>query len=277
MNLEFPVVERPLQELEFYVTDLRGPEKKRRTGECTRIVVRTGLYRDWHYKAGFRTPRIPWVGMLVAGGFLGTMLLCFNRGTKPRVVAFEEPPALIIVDWPKLEPEPEETSSDANDMKGEEGIEAPSLPDVPTSVAIESSFVQEIDYSSFRPASNVSNTSLSAIPAIIRHGAGSTGKNLKDLFNLADLDRIPEPVFQPIPKVTDEMLGGYTQVRATVEFIVTKTGEVTDAQIIDADTRRIGDIAASAITRWKFRPGIKSGRAVNTRMRQPLYFKVTGS
>jgi protein TonB len=231
---------------------------------------------DWHYRRGFSGSRVPWFGMSVAGALLALGLLGFNQRPKPVAAAVEEPPAIEIVDWPKAAPDPEESSSELADAPTEEGIDAPSLPDVPTSVSIENSFVQEIDYSSFRPKNEVSMANLSAIPAIVRHGGGNGRRDLKDLFNLADLDRIPQPVFQPLPKITDEMLGGYPEARATLEFIVTKTGEVIDVQVVDADTRKIGEAAATAIARWKFRPGYKGGRAVNSRMRQPMFFKPAG-
>jgi len=275
MNFGYPVLERPLQEIELYVTDHPRLARPRRSKTGLGLLDEPEAYQDWHYTCGYRSSRIPWIGMSVAAGLIAVSLLAFNHRPKAKKVIYEESAALELVDWPKLAPEPEETSSDTNEARADEGVEAPTLPDVPTSVSIENSFVQEIDYSSFRPNNTVSSTSLSAIPAIVRHGGGGTGRKLSDLFNIADLDRVPQAVFQPIPKVTVDMLGGYPKARATVEFIVTKTGEVIEARVIDADTSKVGDLAASAISRWKFRPGMKNGRAVNTRMRQPMYFTST--
>ena len=62
----------------------------------------------------------------------------------------------------------------------------------------------------------------------------------------------------------------------TVEFTITKTGTVSDATVIDAKPSNIFNRAAlEAIRKWKFKPKIVEGRAVEQRARQTLQFKLS--
>lgn len=59
---------------------------------------------------------------------------------------------------------------------------------------------------------------------------------------------------------------------ARVEFIVTTYGDVVNAHAISATHPDFGIAAEAAISKWKFRPGLKDGRPVNCRMQQDLSF-----
>ena len=75
------------------------------------------------------------------------------------------------------------------------------------------------------------------------------------------------------PNYPFEMSRSSTEGYATVEFIVTSSGDVLDAHAIDSSHREFEQPAIDAIMKWKFRPGRKGGRAVNTnRVRQQITF-----
>ncbi|MEM8817352.1 MAG: energy transducer TonB, partial [Pseudomonadota bacterium] len=72
---------------------------------------------------------------------------------------------------------------------------------------------------------------------------------------LTPLVRVP-PEY-PIKALTEE-IEGFVVLR----FIVTETGSVEDPEVVRADPPRIFDRAAlRAVTRWKFQPQIRDGKA----------------
>jgi TonB family protein len=65
------------------------------------------------------------------------------------------------------------------------------------------------------------------------------------------------------PRPTTEVLVG---------FVVDTKGNVTDAQVVKSSHHEFDAAAVSAVSRWKFTPGRRSGVAVSTRMRVPVRF-----
>jgi protein TonB len=82
----------------------------------------------------------------------------------------------------------------------------------------------------------------------------------------------PEPVNRIQPKYPAEMkvLGITGEVQ--VEFVVSADGSVKDVKALSATNEAFATAATAAIENWKFKPGQKGGRAVNTRMVVPLMF-----
>jgi protein TonB len=58
-------------------------------------------------------------------------------------------------------------------------------------------------------------------------------------------------------------------------FIITNKGDVVAPNVISSDHNRFSEAAIRAVEKWRFRPGYKGGRAVNTRTQISIYFKVT--
>jgi protein TonB len=65
--------------------------------------------------------------------------------------------------------------------------------------------------------------------------------------------------------------------QVTLGFIVDSNGEVRDPYVINSSHREFEAEALKAILKSKFRPGKKSGSAVNTRMQQTLSFNAAKS
>jgi protein TonB len=60
-----------------------------------------------------------------------------------------------------------------------------------------------------------------------------------------------------------------------VEFIVDTNGNVRNPFVVRSTQREFEAAAIQAISKWKFRPGRRGGRDVNTgRVQQPFSFKI---
>jgi len=83
---------------------------------------------------------------------------------------------------------------------------------------------------------------------------------------------VPEPVYRAQPKYPAEMkvLGIPGEVQ--VEFVVIADGSVRDVKTSKATNEAFAAAAKAAIEQWKFKPGRKGGRDVNTRMVIPFVF-----
>jgi protein TonB len=147
------------------------------------------------------------------------------------------------------------------------------LADVP-SVSVESDFVQKLDFSSLKPRTDLDAAKVISIPVGPRSGSQVVRGNMKDLFDLKDLDSPPNAVFQPAPVFPSALKRDVQLATVVVEFIVDKKGKVIQAWVTDSTYRGFEDAAIAGVSRWQFRPGMKGGRAVNTRMRVPLVFRV---
>jgi protein TonB len=58
----------------------------------------------------------------------------------------------------------------------------------------------------------------------------------------------------------------------TVDFIVTTEGNVAKAFAVRSSRHEFEAAAVAAVSKWKFAPGTKAGRPVNTHMQVPIAF-----
>ena len=63
----------------------------------------------------------------------------------------------------------------------------------------------------------------------------------------------------------------------TVDFIVDKEGNVTEAAVVTSNHPAFEEPAMEAIHKWKFKPGMKDGKPVYVQMRIPIVFNIEGS
>ncbi len=59
-----------------------------------------------------------------------------------------------------------------------------------------------------------------------------------------------------------------------MDFIVDTNGDVRNAYAIRATAPQFGEAAVAAVSRWKFKPGIRNGRPVNTHLQVPVSFNL---
>jgi TonB family protein len=239
---------------------------------------------SWRYPVERKRRVVMLISLMASVALHGAFILGFDgrKAAKTTVatsdaveVTFNAPPPEKEEDTPEL--------ADFADMAGESGetlagVDVPALPDVISTVNL-GDFVQPFDMASLLPRADVDGLKgMTTIPVGARRGgAGGTASGLAGgVFSLADLDRAPTPTFQPAPEVPGRLRNRAAGVLVTVEFIVTTKGTVVDAVVVKSDNTDFDDTALKTVKRWKFRPGYKRGKTVNTRMQQPIRFKVSG-
>jgi protein TonB len=96
-------------------------------------------------------------------------------------------------------------------------------------------------------------------------------QNLAEMVQMSDLDEKPRPLYQEMPRITQDMRG---QGGGTVYviFIVSTEGRVQDPVVQKSSNPLFNEAALSAIKRWRFEPGKRNGRPVSFRMRVPITF-----
>ncbi|MDP2137446.1 MAG: TonB family protein, partial [Candidatus Didemnitutus sp.] len=88
------------------------------------------------------------------------------------------------------------------------------------------------------------------------------------LFDISKVDAPPKPVVQAPPVLTPDLLALKKSALVTVEYIISKTGEVEFPLVVDSTDSRFDLITVEAVAQWKFKPAKKKGKPVNCRVRQ---------
>lgn len=211
------------------------------------------------------------IGATVSALSLGALLLAFN-GTGARTLqASAVPDGHTIIVMPRLPPEPpEQQIKDATEENSTVKPVAPlpSLPDVPEPT-VDKPFIQPVELPP--PLNTNPRRGAVTIPA----GPWSGTNGLKgSVFRLDQLDRLPVARVQPRPIYPYGMRRNGVTGNVEVGFIVTAAGDVVDAYVIRSTNRAFEDPALQAVTHWKFSPGYRGGRPVNTRMSVRIVFDV---
>ena len=173
---------------------------------------------------------------------------------------------VVQLEMPKIEPdEPEKVESDQEPTPLD--IAPPMQQDMPQLVQVDS-FVQPIQ----PPPPEGLKPMQGAI--VIPLGNHNLGKGI-EVCDISKLDQIPSPKFQPSPQYPFEMRRAGVTGEVVVDFIVTDTGDVRNAYAARSTAREFESAAIQAVSKWKFRPGKRGGRAVNTHMQVPVGFTLT--
>ncbi|MCX6955435.1 MAG: energy transducer TonB [Verrucomicrobia bacterium] len=169
--------------------------------------------------------------------------------------------------------EPEQVRNDEDTgAKPDLGEPAPMLADLPQ-IPTPTDFVQQIDFSTLVERPDINAVKVWTIPENIRRGT-KPGDHGGNIFNLADLDRIPEPVMQPAPVYPPTLKREGLTAKVTVEFIVDTQGQVQSPVVIASSHPGFDEAAMIGVGKWRFRAGLNGGAKVNTRMRVPIIFRV---
>jgi protein TonB len=211
--------------------------------------------------------------MLISVGLHAGLLLGFRKHGAKSVAPAKEEYAIALIPMPQIkdleEPEPA-TSNDAapTDLSMPVPMQA-DFPQLPKPA----DFVQAINFASLLEQPDFSKLKVYAVPEHIRSGTGKIAEGIGKIFNLADLDRIPEPILQPAPQYPIAMRRDALTATVRVEFIVGTDGRVLDAVVVETTHHGFDEAAVAGVSKWKFKPGMKAGRKVNTRMAVPIVFK----
>ncbi len=196
--------------------------------------------------------------------------LIFGPG-KTKIAKQAETVEVEIFVPPPLPPEP----PDPTDAQQEENVDVsqiapPSLMEVPGNVQVDS-FTQTIAPPP-PPSLGRPDGGQMTIPKGNPTGGRITG-TLKDVFDLKDLDQQPQVRgIRAEPAYPFEMKRAGIPGEVTLQFIVDTEGNVRDVIVIKSSHREFEAPAIQAVQKWKFRPGRKGGKAVNTRIQQPMSF-----
>ncbi|MEO6003239.1 MAG: TonB family protein [Opitutus sp.] len=90
----------------------------------------------------------------------------------------------------------------------------------------------------------------------------------------ATVDRFPKPTFRAAPAYPAELYKLGIEGEVVVSFVVGSDGLVHDAVAARSTRPEFEASALEAVSQWKFDPGVKGGRQVNTRLEIPINFKV---
>lgn len=93
-----------------------------------------------------------------------------------------------------------------------------------------------------------------------------------DTWNADDLDKKPVITSRAAPRYPHEMKRNGISGTVVLRFIVDSRGDVADVDVVSSTDPEFSKAAVEAMLRWKFRPGMKNNRRVNTRMEMPMSF-----
>jgi TonB family protein len=224
----------------------------------------------WYYP---RTPRsrlvLATAGLLSLGIHVGLLFGLGHAKKKPAPPSAVPTIQLAFTMPPLKELEEPETATSEDDAKTDLSQLVPMQADVP-SAALPTDFVQQMDFTSLIERPDLSSLKMTALPDVIRH-AGKIGEGIK-IFDLASLDRVPEPVVQIAPSYPRELRREGLRVVVKVMFLVDTDGQVTNVSILESEHHGFDQSALTGVSKWRFRAGIKNGRKVVTRMSVPIVF-----
>jgi protein TonB len=228
---------------------------------------------SWRYDSRRRSRPILFTAMAVSVGIHVAVLFGIGKPAARRTVAPPEENLIALIPMPQLkeleepEPAPTEDTGPAPDLS----LPVPMQADVPQ-LASPTDFVQTINFASLLEQPDFSQLKVYVIPENIRTGTGRIAEKIGRIFNLADLDRVPEPILQPAPIYPIAMRRESLTATVRVEFIVDTDGRVVNPVVVHASITGFEDAAIAGVAKWRFRPGWKGGRKVNTRMAVPIVF-----
>lgn len=97
----------------------------------------------------------------------------------------------------------------------------------------------------------------------------------EDAFDVADLEKRPEPVSQVAPAYPAELRKAKVEGVVTLVFVLDETGRVEEPRVENSTRPEFEKPALDAIRKWRFSPGLKDGQPVRTYIRIPMRFRVT--
>lgn len=220
------------------------------------------------------------VGVLVSlgihGGVLGGGEL-FGSGTKKPVAVAADPQVIAaLIDFapPEEEKVLEEVkdavdNKDTSDSDNSADAGAAALPEPMNTIGV--SDITTV----IKPSAPVAprSDSVSWSPPSKQTRSIDSSK-FKEFVDFAKLDKIPKARQQIAPRYPFELKRQGVSGECTVQFFVDEKGMVLDPIVVSSTHREFEKPSLDAVAQWRFSPGMKNGRAVATRMQQPIPFNI---
>ena len=161
------------------------------------------------------------------------------------------PPKDDIVQF-EMPPLEEDKPDDVKELEDEQEnvLAPPSLVDLPTVVPV-NAFVQPLA----PPPPPSMTAAKGAITIPVNRPGANFGKDLKDLFDINNLDQKPVARVQPQPTYPYEMSRAGINGEVVVDFIINTNGDVIQTQVVRSSHREFEAPAMAAVAKWKFKPG----------------------
>lgn len=241
------------------------------TRPAAAVVGRTA--GDWRLDLLPKSQTV-FLALALSAGVHAVFLLALNQHGD-RIIPAITHPKIITVEWhPTVDVEPPPTVTEVKQLEETPAVNVPRLPDVPSRIDLPSDFVEPLQPPA--PAPEINADKLAKIPANISNTDPRT-LSRTTVFEPSQLDRIPRAVAQPAPRFPYELQNQVGSAEIMVEFIVDTAGSVQGATIVKSSHPGFERATLDAVRQWKFRPGIKDGRKVNTRILQPIRFALEGA
>jgi len=210
--------------------------------------------------------RTVFLALAFSAGLHAVFLLAFNQPVARIKAAIPVIKGCDLGWTPVDDPEPPAPVTDCRELDEPPPVNVPKLPDAPTKIDVASDFVTSLEPPAVTPDINAekitripTNTNVRTLPP-------------NEIFKLGDLKHPPQVIAQPAPRFPPEMQSQSSSADVVVDFIVDTTGAVRNATIVSSTNPGFDRAALDGVRQWKFRPGMKDGRKVNTRIRQPISF-----
>lgn len=226
-----------------------------------------------HYPSTPRSRKIVAASVLLSAAFHAGLFFGHLPARKKPAPVKEIPTLALNIVMPDVK-DLEDPTPEAKEIN-DSGLSADLAPSVPSQAELLRApqlgdFVQQLDFDALIDRSSLGQDKAWVIPENIRHSGGI--RNIGDIFNLADLERAPQPLLQPPPLYPNAMKRDGINATVSVEFVVDTKGVVVNASVVESSHSGFNDAAVNGIMKWKFRAGMRGGRKVNARMRVPIVF-----
>lgn len=96
-----------------------------------------------------------------------------------------------------------------------------------------------------------------------------------DAFSTEDLDQRPTPVSQAAPKFPKTLKKRkVAKGQVVVTFVVDESGSVVSPKVQKSTNSGFNEAALSAVKKWRFKPGMKDGKKVKSKVLIPINFQL---
>ena len=213
------------------------------------------------------------ISSVISASLITGALFGFNgRPQATRRVSARADDDLIQIEMPALPPEPPDTPKTEDLPPEDEAVPVtyapPSLVDIPT-ITPDAAFIQQI-----APPPPPGIEQVKGVITIPPTRPTGSGQGLDRIFDLSQLDQLPVARIRQQPIYPFAMRRVGLKGEVNIRFIVDTNGDVLDPYVISASHSEFEIAALQAISKWKFRPGRRNGRSVNTRMTEDIAFEL---
>jgi protein TonB len=102
-------------------------------------------------------------------------------------------------------------------------------------------------------------------------GSGAI-ENAMASFGTGDLDQKPSPMTRVAPKIPRALARQRLSGQIDVEFVVDTQGRVQSPRVVRSFNTLLNEPVLSAIRQWRFKPGMRGGKAVPFKTKMPFKF-----